>query len=143
MIKSVFLFLIFMSGCTSDKKNFSDVDTTLILDKSINNVQTNKSLSTLFAHQQLRVVRGTFLKKDYKLFKNGMPVTYVDIDSSSTKLSDWRNPKFYVNVDDFRIISDKKVNVSLIFRSTGQWFLIELIKKNDEWVINSFKDRQI
>lgn len=137
-------FLIFTIGCTSEKKTIqTDVDTTLILDRALNCVQTDTSLSSLFAVQQLRIVRSPLLKNDYKLFKNGMPVIYTDIDSTNVKLRNWRDPKFYVNIVDFKIVSSNKANVSLIFKSSGQWLLIDLVKENNEWVVYSFKNRQI
>lgn len=141
--KLIIGFMVYLLGCTSENKNLSDVDTTQILDKTFNSVQINESLTDYFSNQPLRIVRNSFLKNDYKFIKNGMAVVYVDIDSSSTKLSDWRKPKLYANIIDFKMVSKEKVSISLRFRASGRLFELVLVKKNDEWIVSKFKDSDI
>ncbi|MDZ7896480.1 MAG: hypothetical protein U5N85_00410 [Arcicella sp.] len=137
------LSILFLFSCSSQNNEFSDNEMTLILDTAINNKQLNSSLSKLYLTQPLRLVRSDNLKKDYPLFKNGKPVVYVDIDSSSRKLTNWRKPKFYGNIQNFKIISDKKVEISLLFRDTGLWAIMEIIKIDKKWTISSFKNHTI
>lgn len=135
--------MTFLFGCTSEKKSITDMDTTLILDKAFNNPKIDESLSIFFANQPLRIVKNPLLKNDYKFFKNEMPVVYTDIDSSNSKLSNWRKPKFYVNIVDFKVLSKEKANISIIFKSAGHWILMDLIKKDDVWVVSKFEDSEI
>ncbi len=135
--------MIFLFGCTSEKKSITDIDTTLILDKAFNNPQIDESLSIFFTNQPLRIVKNPLLKNDYKFFKNGMPVVYTDIDSSSSKLRNWRKPKFYANIVDFKVLSKEKTTISIIFKSAGHWILMDLTKKDDVWVVSKFNDREI
>lgn len=137
------LSILFFFSCSSQNNEFSDDEMTLILDAAINNKQLDSSLSKLYLNQPLRLVRGGNLKKDYLLFKNGKPVVYVDIDSSSRELTNWRKPKFYGSINKFKIISDKKVEVSIVFRDTGVWAIMEIIKIDKKWMISSFKNHTI
>ncbi|MEA5405997.1 hypothetical protein VB776_23865 [Arcicella sp. DC2W] len=147
MMKNINLLIlaiaIFLTGCTSEKKSITDIDTTMILDKAFNNPQIDESLSILFTNQPLRIVKNPLLKNDYKFFKNGMPVVYTDIDSSNSKLSNWRKPKFYANIVDFKVLSKEKATVTIIFKSSGHWILMDLTKKDEEWIIAKFEDREI
>ena len=137
------LFIFYLFSCSSQNKEFSDDEMTSILDVAINNKQLNGSLSRLYLNQPLRLVRGSNLKKDYPLFKNGKSVIYVDVDSTSRKLTNWRKPKFYGNIESFKIISDKKVEISLVFRDTGVWAIMEIIKIDEKWMISSFDNHTI
>lgn len=143
MYKLAFIIPFLLLGCGSDKGNISKSDTTDILNKALNNSLLNNSLPAYFSKQTLKIIRSPFLKDDHPCYKNGKQVVYVNIDSSDSKLSDWRNPKFYAKLDEFTIMSSDKAKLSLTFRSTGQWFLIELRKSCGVWTLYSFKENQL
>lgn len=74
-----------------------------------------------------------FLKKKYYFDVNDKAVKYVNIDSSNNNLSNWKQPKYYVNILNFKLLNENQFIGVFQYNSIGvsAAFLVE--KKSNKW----------
>jgi hypothetical protein len=119
-------------------EKLSIADTTSVLQEILKHRQLDSVLAFAFEGQRLKIVQNQLIKKPLPLIMHNDIVEFTSVDSSSDRLRDVSNPRFFMKVSHFEK-NNHGIEVSLYFQAIGLIADYQVIRdKSNGWRIKEF-----
>ncbi len=107
----------------------SEGDSAKIVKASLENVFKIVQFAPEYYEQPVRIIKSRNVPDGLDFPINGKRCLIVEKPNDSV-YADWQNPVSFVEVEKLKFNNKESVNVDLVFRATGHWFMLTL--KRDE-----------
>ncbi len=104
------------------------VDSTEIIGQSLDYIFLNNQFAPTYYSQPLRVIKSINVPKDFNVVVNDKKCLLVKSPKYPDFFKDTDKPIPYVEVEKLKVNDNGSVEIDLIFRATGHWFMLELSK---------------